>query len=400
MLKKYGTKTPLTDENYKIYTKIKRLETIRKIYGVDNPMQDVTLRTKQMNARKISQGEKSQSFRTISPENRIKARKKIANKYNIVMTDERTLNEYCGSTGISKEWAYKVIRNYGENELLDRVTDYRNSLLSLDSTFISMIQELPNVSVFSNKPVDGISYTPDFTIGQNLYVKLDRLYWSSDVIVKDKLHSFNIRKEIEHKNHSILQFRAHEISRKRQVILSIISGKLGISKRISSKKCEVSVVPPKTSDKFFEENHMLSGHTACKSYGLYLNNELVMCAAIRVRDKTAYIERVSSRNGEIVTGGLGRIVTWIKNNILCKTIVAYCDLRYDNPSDLESVGFDLIKTAVDWQWTNGVDTFHKSKCRSKMDDRLLPESSYAAEMGFHKIYDAGKAKYLMINKKG
>ncbi len=301
-------------------------------------------------------------------------------------------NSYCIDNKANKKIAAKIYDNIGPEAALIYIDEYQPKSTDIENIFEGLfkIKKYDKQIILNDK-----KYRPDFKLSETVYVDIDGLYWHSDKVMEDNFYHFHKREKYEQKKMRIFQIRADEITNKMGIVKSIINIELKNEiTKIFARKTSIKLISNQEASKFFDKNHLMGSGVSAKAIGLYYNNELIMCLSYKKYKKGIDISRVCSKLNTLVVGGLGKLIKYIEKEEKPKFIQSFVDLRYGTGKSLEKLGFIRVGATLGWKWTDGTNTFNRLKCRANMDERRLSESQYAEELGWHKIYDAGQAKYI------
>lgn len=315
-------------------------------------------------------------------------------KIPAMISDKMSLNRYCNKKGIPTASAIKVYNKFGIGAVKKFITSYKKNKTYLESAVESSL----GIKKYDKQIFNEYKYRPDFKISEDLFLDVDGLYWHSNAkkMGKDKKYHFNKRSIYEKNSKRLIQIREDEINDKINIVKSIIkiaSNEPNVDK-VFARKTKVSYVSYQEASTFFDKNHLMGSGGGAKAIGLYYNNKLVMCLSYKKYKGGIDISRVCSKLEHIVVGGLGKLIKYIEKEESPKFIQSFVDLRYGTGKSLETLGFFRESVTLGWKWTDGKNTFNRLKCRANMDERRLSESQHAEELGWHKIYDAGQAKYI------
>lgn len=234
---------------------------------------------------------------------------------------------------------------------------------------------------------------PDFKITDKVYLNADGLLYHSEVRCPEKNRHFDTRVAYEKEGLQLLQFYSSEICGFPHKIQSIVNSKVGNTNKIWARKTVIKKVSAPEAKQFLNDNHLMG---ACNGtgFGLYLGNELVCLLTVaNWRKKGLEIVRFCNKLNITVVGGLGRLLSHVRQVYNPEKIFSWVDLRYGTGKSLETLGFVKKRDVLSWRWTDGAHTFHRLSCRANMDGRMLSEKEYATEKGWSKIYDAGQRLY-------
>jgi hypothetical protein len=235
---------------------------------------------------------------------------------------------------------------------------------------------------------------PDFKLTEDIYLEADGIFWHSEIRVEDKYSHLKRRELFKKYGKRLFQFREDEIRQKPDIVKSIVWNALGKnSEKIFARKCEIT--SEFDAKAFFHTNHLM-GYTPAKSLALSYRGEIIAAMSYRVVGQEFHVSRFCTKPFISVVGGFSRLLKKALEISQFKKgeIINYVDLRYGTGKHLLEHGFHLEKTTLGWQWTDGVNTFNRLRCRANMDERKLTQAQHAQELGWYKIYDAGQAKYV------
>lgn len=233
-------------------------------------------------------------------------------------------------------------------------------------------------------------FRPDFIIpSKKLIIECDGLFWHSDRIRRDD--SYHERKKLYFENlgYQSLFFRSNEIINKLKIVESIIENKLKQNKNIFfARKLSIK---SENHTEFFNENHLM-GSGQGRIYTLSNDDEQIT-AAIQVKwkdlnDKILDISRFCTKMGCSVVGGYSKLIQHVIKIENPKVITTFVDKRYGSGEYLASLGFIKKTYSLSFQWTNGIDVFH----------RLNFAGNLGYEKNLAKIWDCGQTKWEMVVK--
>ena len=189
---------------------------------------------------------------------------------------------------------------------------------------------------------------------------------------------------------------------------SMISNKLGLSRKIPGRKTIVKEVPNKEAKEFQEFNHLQGSVNASVKLGLYYNDELVslMTFGKSRYTKTAEYEliRFCSLRNTTVQGGASKLLKYFERNYSPESIVSYANRRWSTGNLYKQLGFNLSHISKpNYFYFRGNDgalesrvKFQKhklSKILEKFDcNKTETENMY--ENDYRKIYDSGNLVFI------
>lgn len=257
--------------------------------------------------------------------------------------------------------------------------------------------EYNNRSILSPKEID--VYVPDMNFG----IEHNGLYYHSILngTMRNKNYYLEKKKTAKLKSVNLIHIFSDEWIHKKEICKSMITNRLGlINKKIFARKCDVREVTVKEAKVFFESNHISGYSPSLIRFGLYLENELILCLSLRKPRQKKYkdlieISRFASKINVNVVGGLSKLIkkaeSWAKNEQF-KGILTYADLRFGNGDGYLASGFKLIKeTGPDYWYSDGRVRFDRFKFRAANGKS---EKEIALENNLFKIYGCGSNIFL------
>lgn len=252
-------------------------------------------------------------------------------------------------------------------------------------------------SVLSPKEID--VYVPSKKIG----IEHNGLYYHSILNkgTRDRHYYLNKKKKAKSEGVSLIHFFSDEWLDKRDICESMIKNRLGlIHKKIFARKCVLREVSSKDAQTFFKSNHISGYAPSSVRFGLYYENELVLCLSLRKPRQKKYkdlieISRFASKINTNVAGGLSKILTriesWARSEGF-KGILTYADLRFGEGSGYQNTGFVLEKeTGPDYWYSDGRKRFDRFKFRASNGKS---EKIIASENNVFKIWGCGSNIFI------
>ena len=203
---------------------------------------------------------------------------------------------------------------------------------------------------------------------------------------------------------------------KRELIKTMIKYRLGLfdGTRLFARKLTLKRLDKNIQFKtFFEQNH-LDGHTnASFAYGLFLGDELVMCASVRTNHQSEKeIARLAVNQKYSVAGGAGRLIKAIKNELGPEVpLVTFSNNRLSFGNTYKQLGFEMVRiNSPSYYYTDGTVRVWRFKCRRINNPEIL--SKYPTEraqarggvfsrkylghdLPLYEIHDYGHIKWIL-----
>jgi hypothetical protein len=272
----------------------------------------------------------------------------------------------------------------GETELMDFFSDKVKVLQSERSVLNGLELDI---------------YFPDHKVA----VEFNGLYWHSDQH-KDRNYHLDKTLRCREKVIDLIHIWEDEWRDKREIVLSIIGSRLGLSKeRVYARKTEVVYVSSAEARLFYDTNHMQGFVGASTHIGLAYRGRLVSLASFSaprtlLNTKSLHdleLIRFCSLLDTTVVGALGRLMATQTG----KSVLTYCDTRLFNASGYLAAGFRLShQAAPGYCYVKGSERFsrfrfqkHKLSEVLESYDPSLTEQQNMAANGFSRLYDCGNA---------
>ena len=277
---------------------------------------------------------------------------------------------------------------------------------------LSIIKEKYNGEILTNVK-NIISNELDIYVpGLNLAFEFNGLYWHSD-LYKDKLYHLNKTRECNDSNISLIHIWEDHWDYKKEIVKSIVLNKLGNSKRIWARKCEIREINNnKIIREFLEKNH-IQGFVGSKiKVGLFYESELVslmtfgnLRRSLGQNSKIGSYEllRFCNKLNTSVVGGASKLFKYFMKNYRPERVISYSDNSRSDGNMYKNLGFGLIsETEPNYYWViDGVRihrfNFRKDKLVKDGYDPNKTEIEIMNECGYYRIFDCGSKKWELRN---
>lgn len=190
---------------------------------------------------------------------------------------------------------------------------------------------------------------------------------------------------------------------KREIIKSKISHYLMLDVKIHARKCNIAPVRNSIAKEFYSSTHIEGkgfNYKNEKSFGLFYNNEMIMCVTVGdIYDQASKsfkskVNRVSTKLGYTVVGGLSKILNFLSKD--------YKDLKYQftigfGGSTSSSFNCKYLGPRYFWVSPSTLKYYHRNQCQKHLLEKnfgkpLLDketETEYMHRLGYLKYYDPG-----------
>jgi len=248
-------------------------------------------------------------------------------------------------------------------------------------------------------------YLPELKIG----FEYNGVYWHSDKF-KDNNYHFLKKEYFSKMGIDIITIWEDDWQIKSEIVKSFILNKLGRSKKIFARKCEIRRVDYPTSRLFLEHNHLQGDCKSSIRIGLFYENSLVSLMAFskprialggRQSDGSYELTRFCNLVGHIVVGGASRILKFFLEAYSPKDILSYSDNLISNGDLYEKLGFKFshISKPGYWYIIDGIRehrfNWRKSKLVKMGFDPMKTEEEIMSENGYCRVYNGGNKKWIL-----
>lgn len=243
-------------------------------------------------------------------------------------------------------------------------------------------------------------YVPE----KRIAVELHGLYW----------HSYDrIEAPEEKMRHSgkcdkcgdirLIQIFENEWVEKTEIVKSVLESKLGMSKRIYARKCQIVEISKRRHIEFMDENHMQGGKGCTVAYGLEHDDRLLAVMSFNKHHKYQWeITRFATEVGMTVVGGASKIFKHFIREHNPDSILTFADRRYSDGNLYKKLGFDLDSiTSPNYFYVKNHRIFSRQQFQKhKLKDKLEnfdPEMTEVQNMfnnGYRRLWDAGHHKLI------
>lgn len=374
--------------------KTKTTAALLKRYGVSTPFDSELIREKSKNTFFRKYGVSNSALIDISPNviSILKDKelfKRELEKYHSslpMMADSLNLNR----TTISR---YCTIHDIDTSRTSSQELEMEQWLFQQGIAFIKNDRTVL-------KPYEIDFYLPD----NSLAIELNGLYWHSD---KFKENNYHREKHLMCKSLGItlLMINEDEWSLRSDNIKKRISHLLGQSTKGSpARKLSIKKISQRDANNFFDINH-IQGQTSTISYaiGAYDGDILVGAMSFSKQRTTGNIELSRfSTDGKSYAGLFSRLFINAIRETGYKRVITFADLRYTDGDVYTKNGFVFEKELrPDYRYVKNDKSFHKSSfTKKKIANKFglvmteLTEREAMVKLGFHRIYDCGKIRFV------
>lgn len=319
----------------------------------------------------------------------------------------RPLKEVADELGISY---YTVDDAFTRANIARTFVNYNRSLAEQElSAYIEnelgIKVESNNRSILNGKEID--IYVPTLNVG----VEYHGLYWHSEGTGTAKTYHLDKLNSANNAGIDLIQITDYEWINNQDLVKSRLAIKFGSGKRIYARKCEVRVVSADECKTFLDRTHIQGMVVSSIRLGLYYNSDLV---AIMTFGKSRFnndaeweLLRYSSELYTTLVGGASKLFSYFIKTYSPKSVISFCDLRWNTGKMYERLGFDRIRASKPNYWyTRHYATFesrvayqkHKLEKILPIFDPTLSEWENMQLNGYDRFWDCGNAVYMWKNE--
>jgi len=247
-------------------------------------------------------------------------------------------------------------------------------------------------------------YLPELNIG----FEFNGVYWHSDKFKNKNYHLDKLNKAIDN-NINLITIWEDEWNIKRDICQSFILNKLGKSKKIWARKCDIKLVSYLDSKLFLNNSHLQGDCKSSIRIGLYFNDVLVSLMTFsklrlpiggKSKDGVWELTRFCNKVGYSVVGGASKLLKYFINHKSPIEIQTYSDNMISDGGLYEKLGFKYSHTSKPGYWysINGIRyhrfNFRKDKLVSEGADPNKFEHEIMEEMGYLRVWSCGNKKWI------
>lgn len=309
---------------------------------------------------------------------------------------------------VNVKTVYRYLEEYGLRAKYKSIVE-TEIVMFLQSLGITNIIRNTRKLLPSGKEID--IYLPDHKIA----IEYNVIYYHHDKlshITKD--YHKNKFFECEELGIQLLTVFSSSWNSKKLIVKRMIKNVLGLnSESVYARKCVIKEIDNKTTKDFLTLYHIQGYVPAQYRYGLYYNNELVclmtfgktrMC--IGSKKDTGY-ELIRFASSTRVVGGASKLLKAFIERVKPDKITSYSSNEYSFGNLYKQLGFTLESEVPESYWyiVPGKrdqllhrSNFTKFKLVNAGYDKTLTEREITENLGFLRVWDCGKRKWVMYIK--
>lgn len=245
-----------------------------------------------------------------------------------------------------------------------------------------------------------------FLVDKNIKIIFNELKYAQD----EKKFNYNIWKSYADQGTRVLMINEDEWLFHKESIKRKILNLCGLSEKgVGARKLNILKISNSEANKFCDIFHIQGKTGTIKhAYGAFDNLKLVGVLVFNQQRNTQAIELVRfCTNGKIYSGLFSKMFKkFITENPDIVEIISFADLRYSDGNLYLKNGFERVKIiSPDYRYIKEGNTFHKAYLQKKeiakkfnldwvREVEPFTETVLAKQLGYKRIYDVGKIKYM------
>lgn len=248
------------------------------------------------------------------------------------------------------------------------------------------------------KPLELDIVIPELKIA----IEYNGLIWHSEYYGKDKLYHYNKTRMCNENGYRLIHIWEDEWNDSKELQVDFISHQLGLSnsKKVYSRKCNVTNVDKDRVNDFLNKHHIQGSVVFSESICLTYKDELVSVSCFTRRGDS--YELVRHCTSKIVVGSLGKATKEFTRRFKCEVYTFLDKSRFSGRS-YERAGFILeSEIPPDYSYVYGLRKHHKFNFRRDQIAKKLPdfyddnltEKEMMKNAGYHRLWDCGKKRYV------
>jgi very-short-patch-repair endonuclease len=304
---------------------------------------------------------------------------------------------------------YGTVLAFIDNHGIERNNDYQRSFVEI--SLVEAIQEIySGAMAFNNKTVIAPRHLDIYFSDKKLAIEVDGLYWhsaGSKAISRESKNKHRDKTDDAAKaGVQLLHFTDKEITEKKNLVLSMVKSRLGISNKLYARKCSVQELTAKQTREFMEKNHISGNAVAKINLALTYEDKNVQVVSFKKPRFSSEADweliRFATEIDYTVIGGFQKLLSYFRQ-MHSGSILSYCDKRYGTGKVYELAGFKHIRTTEPgYFWTFGGKCLtryqtQKSKLKDLLGHKFIDgtedESMFAAK--YRKFWDCGHKVFLL-----
>ena len=197
----------------------------------------------------------------------------------------------------------------------------------------------------------------------------------------------------------LLQITDEEWYKHTEIVKSMLNHRLGLSKRIYARHCNIVIPSQEAYKAFTTANHIQGYRSAAIIYGLECSGQLVAVMSFSRHPKYQYeVMRFCNITGSVVIGAVSKLFKRFLADFSPLQVMSFAGRQYSTGDIYKKLGFGLVKiTNPNYKYTKSSKTYsrqhfqkHKLLSRLKVFDPELTEYQNMFNNGYKRVWDSGQ----------
>ena len=191
---------------------------------------------------------------------------------------------------------------------------------------------------------------------------------------------------------------------KSQQVSDIILNRLNLQQSIKLRpsECEIQNINSRQADEFYTQFHYIGGAQAKINIASIYNQKIIACMSFKRPTRQSKhdweLVRMAANPKFHIHGIWSKLLKVFKSKYDFQSIVSFSDNRLFTGKVYEKMRFKLDgEIRPDYYWVKGKHRYHKSRLRKRNHIKeSQTESQLRISQGYHKIWDLGKKRWVLI----
>jgi transposase len=224
------------------------------------------------------------------------------------------------------------------------------------------------------------------------------LNWHSEDKLGKKYH-LNKLNSCKEKNIKLITIFEDEWLQKKDIVISVLKSKLGVSEKIYGRKTVCKMIDKSTSRKFLNENHLQGSPNSIKySFGLFYKDNLVAVLTYgnhHRKSNELVLNRLCFLKDKVIIGGSEKIFKY-SLEFVPRPFISWSDNRWSDGNVYKKLGFKIKKILPpDYSYFKNQKRIPKQTLKKSLTScpKNITEYEWNQKNGYRRIWDCGKISW-------
>lgn len=283
----------------------------------------------------------------------------------------------------------------------------RHSVSWPETEIFNFVKQLADDAIQSDRSIITPKELDIVILSKKIAIEYNGLAWHGEIRgKKTKWYHWEKMDQAKQKGYRLIQIFSDEWQFQQELVKSRLINVLGLSTKIPARKCNIVEVDKKTADLFLTKNHIQGMCFFKTAIGLEYNNTLVALMTFgKPRFNRHYDQellRYACEQNFAVQGGASRLFKYYLKKYQPRSVISYCDLRWNTGNLYKQLGFEHLKNSDPNYWyvvdnkTESRVKYQKHKLHKILDrfDSSQTEWDNMAENGYDRVWDCGNGVWV------